>query len=98
IEWMQQRHRGSTEALWRILAQHPNVDREAVFAAAAEVYAFREVALAKADMLAFIQGVLDVFTEQQWAQMIQLRMLPVALEDEQHSDDRKLVIATNDPA
>ncbi len=98
LEWMKLRHRGSTEALWRVLAQHPDVDRDAVYAAAAEVYAFREVALAKADMLAFVQGVLDVFSEQQWAQMIQLRMLPVALEDEHHTDERKLVIATNDPA
>lgn len=96
--WRKLQHEGKNEALWRILAQAPDVDREAVFAAAAESYAFQEVRASEEDMVAFMKGVADVFTEEQWDSMINLLALPVGLEEESHTEERKLILATNDPA
>jgi type IV pilus assembly protein PilB len=93
----QLRAEGNREAAWRRLAHNLPASREQIFATAAKAYAFRKTQVSHDDALALIRNLADAFSEAQWAQMQQLRVLPVASERKLPSKEQQLVFATPDP-
>ncbi len=94
-EW--QKH-GSTDLFWRTLARHPSVDRDAVFAEAARIYAFLEVdlELTKPDQ-SFIENLLSGVSKEQQDRMFMLRLLPLGYEFDRSRGAQRLVVVTHDP-
>jgi len=97
IEW--KRH-GEVDALWRVLAKHPDLDSELVFSEAARTYAFRQAEIADADAFDydFARGVLDDFTDDQRDELLVHSAVPISYEFDQGRGDLKLVFATHDPS
>ncbi len=94
----QWRKQGEHETLWRVLAGNPKVDREAVFAEAARIYAFRheEVNDQRPDR-AFARRVIDSFSKEHRDQLLALRLLPLEYEIDSQRGVLKLLFATHDP-
>lgn len=95
--WQRARRDGSKDPLWRELACDPNVDRAEILAAAARSYAFDEVEIAFAGTMLLLDRLRPVFTEAQWDDMIESRVLPVAVQDRPFGDLERLTFATPDP-
>jgi type IV pilus assembly protein PilB len=93
-----QKEERSKEALWRFLAQVNGVEREAVFAEAARVYAFRAARLGngKPDP-DFVRTVMDMFSEEHRDKLLKLRVLPYESELDPQSGSIKLIFVTHDP-
>lgn len=94
--WLQLNQEGITRSLWRVLADHPEVDREAVFEEAARVYAFEEADLARHDVHAFVRERRDAFAEAQWKRLCELNVLPVQVEPHP-AGGVEWTFATHDP-
>lgn len=92
------RKHGERDQLWRIIARHPDVDEDVVFAAAADMYAFKraEINDERPDP-DFVQRTLKSFTSDQQEQMFLLRLLPLEYEVDMERGALKLVFATHDP-
>ncbi len=97
-EWKRLRKEGMKTPLWRILTLNTEIERDRIYAEAARVYAFEEAHIREDETLAFIEGITDVFTEEQWDQMIELFVLPVAQEKEPYRGEVRWIFATHDPA
>ncbi|MFQ5568727.1 MAG: GspE/PulE family protein [Rhodothermales bacterium] len=95
--WRQQAQEGKAEALWRVLAEEPGVDRSTIFAVAARLYAFEEVTVPVYRMTSFLLEVHDDFTESQWSRMLDLGVFPVAQEPMPHTTEPRWIFATFDP-
>ena len=91
---------GSKDALWRYLAAAANDStREAIYAEAASVYAFRDANLGPGRPDAdFAKLVMEAFDEERRDRLFQLRVIPVEYEADSATGGAKLVFATNDPA
>ncbi|MFW5973580.1 MAG: hypothetical protein ACOCTG_06270, partial [Bacteroidota bacterium] len=76
--WRQWRLKKKTEreALWRMLARRPEVDRDAIFAEAAEVYAYPEFEVSVEDAIAVVRLCRRLFNENQWQYMRRSGVLP----------------------
>ena len=84
--------------LWRVLAIHAGVDAERVFQEAARVYAFDQADLSSTYSVAqFIREHRGDFTEDDWARMAHLSVLPIRLTYER-SEQAHWTFATYDPA
>ena len=96
VEWM--RH-GEVDPLWRVLAKHPAVNAELVYAEAARTYAFRPVTIADADVFdfEFAKRVLEGFSDDQRDELLVHGLIPISYEFDQARGDLKLVFATHDP-
>jgi len=95
-EWTR---RGESEVLWRVLARHPKVEREKVYAEAARIYAFQDIALGVERYdFAFGKRVVDSFTEEQRDGLIDNRMVPVSYQFDTGRVEPKLILAANDPS
>jgi len=94
-KWQQQ---GEHNTLWRVLAQQGSVSRDAIFAEAARIYAFRreEVNEHRPDP-EFVKRVLESFTQEQKAQLFKLHLLPLEYEIDPQRGVLKLLFATHDP-
>jgi type IV pilus assembly protein PilB len=94
-EW---RRQGENDTLWRMLARHPQVDRDQVFAEAAHTYAFR-VEPVDPDALDtdFVREVIDRFDRTDQDKLLAMRLLPLRRERDEHRGVTKLVCATYDP-
>ncbi len=93
-----QKAQKSKEALWRTLAQVGGVDRDAVYAEAARVYAFPVAKLGEGLPDAeFARSVIDTFTEEKKAELFKLRVLPFECDIEHQTGAIKLVFITHDP-
>ncbi|WP_228350283.1 GspE/PulE family protein [Rhodocaloribacter litoris] len=97
-QWKRMRREGVKTPLWRVLTRDKELDRERLYAVAARVYAFEEIQLREDETLQFLRGINEVFTEEQWDQMIDLFVLPVAQEKEPYRGELRWIFATNDPA
>ena len=91
---------GKKEALWRFLAASArDIEREAIYAEAAAVYAFRnaDIGPGKPDP-DFVNLVIEALSEENRDKLLDLRVLPVAYGSDTTSGGAKLVLATHDPA
>ena len=91
-----ERH-GQSEPLWRYLLDEPNVNREGIFAEAADVYAFKKVAIPHDQAVAFINENREAFTEAQWKVMRELSLLPVSRRDNPRFGEKQWIFVTHDP-
>ena len=88
----------SKSALWRVLTDVKGVDREAVYAEAARVYAFPIAKLSEGKPGAeFVRSVMNTFDEKKRDKLLQLRVLPFECEMETQLGVVKLVFITHDP-
>ena len=94
-EWARQ---GETDTLWRMLARHPKVNRDRVFAEAARIYAFREEAVDPDALDAdFVRRVIEQFDRPDQDKLLGLRLLPLREELDPNRGLKKLIFATYDP-
>ena len=96
-EWKRMRSEGHKAALWRVLTLDDELDRELLFVEAARVYAFQEAEISEVKTLAFIKEVKEVYSEEEWDEMIELFVVPIGQEAEAKSGKRRWVFATHDP-
>jgi len=96
--YRKQQEAHSRETLWRTLAQLPDVNREAIYAEAARVYAFTEarVDTQKPDP-EFARSVMDTFAEEHRNRLLSLRVMPFECDLEPQTGAIKLVFITHDP-
>lgn len=86
------------DALWRVVALLPDVDRDAIYARAAHVYAFESVDFNMYRARALLRKHRRTFGRKQWQRMINLNLAPVRIEYDDKKLDRHWVLATHDPA
>ncbi|PEN11494.1 type II secretion system protein E [Longibacter salinarum] len=87
-----------SEMLWRVLARHPRVDRDAVFRTAASTYAFPAEAIdPDAINTAFVKQTVESLTPDQQDRMLAFRLLPLRHQEDAQRGIKKLVFATHDP-
>ena len=76
--WRQlQQEGGEAPALWRVLAAHPEVDREAAFEETARVYAFEKMETGRYNALAFVRAHRNAFSGAQWQRLAEAGLAPV---------------------
>ena len=91
-------NKGLGDALWRVLADEGDVDREAVYAEAARVYAFPQANLEKhAPDAEFSRSVMDRFNDKQRDQLLDLGVIPLRAAQEGNRGAVKLYLITHDP-
>jgi len=96
-EWKKMRKDGLRAPLWRVLTLSSEINRELIYAEAAKVYAFDEAKIDEAATLSFLQEIANFFTEDQWDQMIEFFILPIAQEKEPYRGEIRWIFATHDP-
>jgi len=96
-EWTKMRKEGLRAPLWRVLTLNSEINRELIYSEAAKVYAFDAANIDEAGTLSFLQEIADFFTEEQWDQMIEYFILPVAQEKEPYRGELRWIFATHDP-
>ena len=90
---------GGSEALWRVLARGTKVDRTAVFAEAARVYAFPIADLdAQPPEPEFTRAVASHFSEKHRERLVELDVVPWRVEMHRQRSSLKLFLITHDPA
>ena len=95
--WGAMQRKGSTESLWRVLVTEPDVDRDAIYEVAAQIYGFEVAEINRLRALALIRDVSESFSEQQWRHMIQLLVVPIAVGEDPRTGHARLIFATPDP-
>ncbi len=89
---------GSREALWRVLAGEKGVNRGAVFAGAARVYAFPMADLEEhPPNVDFTRQVMETFTEDKRDELLTLGVVPLRAVRDRKRDTIKLYFITHDP-
>ncbi len=89
---------GEKDTFWRTLADHPEVNRERVYAEAASIYAFRHIEITETKPKPeFVKRVVETFTKTQRNQMFEHRLLPIEYQYSPEPGVNKLVFATHDP-
>src|SRR5690625_113763 len=98
VAWRREQRAGSKEMLWRAVARRDDVDREAVYAEAAEVYAFETHQLNVDQALKVIDGLQSArkFTEADWQRMRDLGILPIKVQ--QVDGQPRYVFGAYDPS
>lgn len=96
-EWKRACRRGATDPLWRYLARDPDVNREVVYAEAADVYAFKKVSITLDHAISFLKEHRESFTDEKWERLKYLKILPVAREGNSGAKEAKWVFITHDP-
>ncbi len=95
---LQWRRNGQKDTLWRTLAAHKDVDRDAVYAEAARIYAFRRASIDPNTLdTAFIQRVVESLTRDQQDRLLGQRVLPLEYEIDPERGILRLIFATRDP-
>jgi type IV pilus assembly protein PilB len=86
------------EVLWRVLAIVPGIDRDAVYATAATVYAFTEAAIRDGKPNPdFVRLVMNTFPEDKRDQLLEMRVIPYEAEVGRGGSHR-LIFVSHDPA
>jgi len=89
---------GEKELLWRVLARHPRVDREAVYRVAAQTYAFPEETIDRDEIdVDFVKDVVESLTSEQQDRLLAYRLLPIGRDHDEARGFSRLVFATFDP-
>ncbi len=90
---------GSKEALWRAISKLDGVDRDAIFAEAAQVYAFPEADLDEGQPTPeFVRSVMATFDEGKRARLLDLSVVPAECDVDTATGAVKLIFVTYDPA
>ncbi len=86
------------EVLWRVLALVPTVNRDAIYAQAAKVYAFptAEIGDGKPNP-EFVRLVMNTFDEEKRTELLELKAIPYEAEVGRGAS-HKLIFASHDPA
>ena len=95
--WQRTRREGGKEVLWREVARDPHLAEEAVYAIAARVYAFREIAFTTLGSMIMIQKLDEHVSEAQWDALAERRLLPVVERGWAPGEAQRLAFATHDP-
>ena len=96
--WRTLQKQGQSEALWRILAAQPGIDRERIFAEAADVYVFKKAEISTAGVVSYLQSVKGKYAGERWEEMNRLCVLPIGQEDHLRGDEEtRFFFATYDP-
>ena len=86
------------EVLWRVLALVPGIDRDAVYATAATVYAFTEATLGDGKPNPdFVRLVMNTFPEEKRDKLLELKVIPYEAEVGRTGSHR-LIFVSHDPA
>lgn len=86
------------DALWRVLAEESDVDRESVYGEAARVYAFPHADLeTHVPDAEFTRSVMDKFSDKQRDQLLDLGVVPLRAQQEGNRGAVKLYLITYDP-
>jgi type II secretory ATPase GspE/PulE/Tfp pilus assembly ATPase PilB-like protein len=96
-EWSVGRENGLRAPLWRMLTLLSEVDTEQIYLEASRVYAFEPADLDEEVTLKFLESHRESFDEESWDQMLELFLLPVALDTEPLSGEPRWTFATHDP-
>ncbi len=96
-EWIVGRENGLRAPLWRMLTLFPEVAKEKVYLEASRVYAFEPAELEEEVTLKFLEKHRESFDEESWDKMLELFLLPVALDTEPLSGEPRWTFATHDP-
>ena len=88
---------GEDRDLWRFLTELSTVNRGDIFAEAASSYAFETAEVTTDDAIAFVKAHEDDFSDEQWRQMRDLVLIPVAQHEMKSSGEQQLIFATHDP-
>ena len=96
-KWRARKMAGETEDLWRVLAEDSGLDREKIFAEAANIYAFKKCPISQSDMQAFLNTSWDRFEKEQWQEFAKLYVLPVAAGVESSGGELQWIFVTHDP-
>jgi len=94
-EAWRQKPRPKRPALWRAVMEVPGVDANRIRESAAEAYAFEKVGLATETVREFIETVSEVFSDDDWAQLREARIVPVTYTTD--SGERVMVFGTDEP-
>ncbi|MBO6576703.1 MAG: type II/IV secretion system protein [Rhodothermales bacterium] len=90
---------GGKEAIWRILAAVPGVDRERVFSMAAKVYAFPRVELGEGRPdHEFVMLIMETIAEERREDLLRLNLLPFEYAIDAETGGARLMFVTHDPA
>ncbi len=91
------RKAGDRRPLWRALAEETTIERELIFGEAANIFAFETLDIPIAVAALFLQQNRSRFTDDQWHEMKQLDVVPVALQSSAEADDLRWIFASADP-
>ncbi len=95
---LQERERPK-ESLWRVLVDVPGVEREAIYAEAASVYAFPPAPLKEGQpSVEFLRSVMATFAEPKRDKLMELRVIPLECEVDPQTGAVRLVFISHDPA
>ena len=95
--WRQLQRQGSDEALWRVLVRDSEVNREAIYEVAAQIYSFEEADVNRLRAQALIRELSTTFSEETWRQMFEMLVVPIAVGEDPRSGHARLIFATHDP-
>ncbi|MEZ4699341.1 MAG: hypothetical protein R2834_03340 [Rhodothermales bacterium] len=68
---------GSTQPVWRIMALNPALDKEQIYAIAADMHGYKTVSASRLDLIQFVRSIVDRFSEMQWRKLGMLGVVPV---------------------
>ncbi len=95
--WKTMQRKGSDEALWRVLVRNPEVNREAIYEVAAQIYSFEEADINRLRAQALIRDLETTFSEEQWQRMFEMLVVPIAVGEDPRTGHARLIFATHDP-
>lgn len=88
--WKENGEIGSPESLWRVLAKDPDLNKDEIYACAAEVYAFEEGKIGP-ETYVFIQKNSETFSPEIWKMFAEHHLVPIGKEN------GTWLFATHDP-
>jgi hypothetical protein len=68
---------GSTQPVWRILALNPALDKEQIYATAADMHGYKTVQTDRLELIQFVRRIVDRFSELQWRKLGMLGIVPI---------------------
>ncbi|NNE69756.1 MAG: type II/IV secretion system protein [Rhodothermales bacterium] len=90
---------GGREAIWRVLASIPGVDRDRIFAKAAKVYAFPRVEIDDQHPdHEFVMLIMETIAEERREDLLRLNLLPYEYAIDPETGGARLMFVTHDPA
>lgn len=97
--WVAQSDEGvSGRRLWRMLAQALPKKAEQIRGVAASVYAFEEAVVSTSDALKFIEDVWSNWSVEQWAELRNVKCLPIRRESPSVGDEQdRYIFVSHDP-
>ncbi len=96
-EWNRLRERNVRVPLWRLLAVNQELDSERIYVEAASVYAFKEAVIEEDQALQFLAVHREDFDDEIWDRMIEHFILPIGVEVEFATGEKKWTFVTHDP-